>query len=164
MAYAKTMTRFLDDNEYKAATNYILLNCNEKYTTELRMRFPSLTEGDIQTRISERFSLWLREEAEQVTYVSHSTTKRQKNDWWAIIKSRPHILEVLLIDVPFQEDVDIDIGTLVHETGDLESIEIRGRNSIGDEDDSNEYEEEVEWESNDEEEEEEFHSEANSET
>ncbi|KAI5654607.1 hypothetical protein M9H77_31794 [Catharanthus roseus] len=46
------------DMEYKAATNYILLNWDEvelylsKYTTELRTRFPSLTESDVKTRIS----------------------------------------------------------------------------------------------------------------
>ncbi|KAI5681989.1 hypothetical protein M9H77_03217 [Catharanthus roseus] len=80
----------------------------------------------------------LSHKAKQVTYVLYPTSKREKHDWWAVTKSRPHV------------DVQ-DIGTLVHESGKLESVEIRGRNSIGDEDDNNKDEEEVEWESNDEE-------------
>ncbi|KAI5671360.1 hypothetical protein M9H77_11724 [Catharanthus roseus] len=74
------------------------------------------------------------------------------------MKSRPRSLDVPLVDVPFQEDVGIvetsridvdvqDIGTLIHESGELESIEIHGRSSIMDEDENNENEEEVEWES-----------------
>ncbi|KAI5652321.1 hypothetical protein M9H77_29508 [Catharanthus roseus] len=39
-----------------------------------------------------------------------------------------------------------DIGTLIHESGELESVEVRRRNSIGDEDVNNEDEEEmVRW-------------------
>ncbi|KAI5658303.1 hypothetical protein M9H77_27096 [Catharanthus roseus] len=50
-------------------------------------------------------------------------------------------------------NVDVqDIGTLVHESHKLESVEIREKNSIGVEDDNNKDEEEVEWESKDEEE------------
>ncbi|KAI5663280.1 hypothetical protein M9H77_22603 [Catharanthus roseus] len=86
------------------------------------------------------------------------------------MKSRHHILDVPLVDVLFQEDVDIaetsridvdvqDIRTLIHESGELESVDIRGRSIIVDED-----EEEVEWESDEEEEEEEFQSESDSET
>ncbi|KAI5681749.1 hypothetical protein M9H77_02977 [Catharanthus roseus] len=41
-------------------------------------------------------------------------------------------------------DIDVqDIGTLVHESSELESVQIRRRNSIGDEDDNNEDEEEM---------------------
>ncbi|KAI5650386.1 hypothetical protein M9H77_36391 [Catharanthus roseus] len=89
----------------------------------------------------------------------------------SLYPNRPNklrILEVPLIDVPFIEDIDIDktsridvdvqdIETLIHESGELESVEIRRRNSIGDENDNNEDEEEVKWESNNKEEEEEAH-------
>ncbi|KAI5676463.1 hypothetical protein M9H77_07413 [Catharanthus roseus] len=61
-------TRYFNDKEYKVATNYILLNCDEvesclsKYTMELRTRFPSLIESDLQMRISDEFSMWFRKE------------------------------------------------------------------------------------------------------
>ncbi|KAI5683157.1 hypothetical protein M9H77_04385 [Catharanthus roseus] len=85
------------------------------------------------------------------------------------MKSRLHILDVPLVDIPFQEEVDIaktsrigidvpDIGTLLHELGKLESVDICGRNSIVDEDENNEDEEKVKWESDEEEEDEEFQS------
>ncbi|KAI5657825.1 hypothetical protein M9H77_26618 [Catharanthus roseus] len=106
------------------------------------MHFPSLTEGDIQTRISEGFSSWFREEMKNP--VNASSSECLKNLSW----------EVPLVNVPFQEDVDIDetsridvdvqdIGTLIHESGKLESVKIRGRNSIGNEDDNNKDEEEM---------------------
>ncbi|KAI5672599.1 hypothetical protein M9H77_12963 [Catharanthus roseus] len=114
----------------------------------------------------------LSQKVKQVTYVPHLTPKRRKSDWWAVMKSRPRISDVPLVDVLFQEDVDIaktsslnvdvqDIGTLVNESGELESVDIRRRSSIVDEDD-----EEVKWESNEEEEveEEEIQPESNSET
>ncbi|KAI5677673.1 hypothetical protein M9H77_08623 [Catharanthus roseus] len=82
---------------------------------------------------------------------------------------------VPLVDVLFQGDIDIDatsrvdvdvqdVGTIVHKSGELESIEIHERNSIEDEDYNNKDEEQVKWESNNEEEEEEFQSESDSET
>ncbi|KAI5672847.1 hypothetical protein M9H77_13211 [Catharanthus roseus] len=90
------------------------------------------------------------------------------------MKSKPRILDVPLVEVPFQEDIDIaetsridvdvqDIGTLVHESDELESVDIPGRSSIVDEDENNEDEEEFNWESDEEEEEEEFESKSDSE-
>ncbi|KAI5653868.1 hypothetical protein M9H77_31055 [Catharanthus roseus] len=70
------------------------------------------------------------------------------------MKSRSRILDVPLVDVLFQEDINIaetlridvdvqDIGTLIHELGQLESVDIRRRRSIIDEDESNEDEEKM---------------------
>ncbi|KAI5672744.1 hypothetical protein M9H77_13108 [Catharanthus roseus] len=80
---------------------------------------------------------------------------------------RPRILDVPLVDIPFQEDVDIaeisridvgvqDVGTHVHESGELELVDICRRSSIVDEDENNEDKEEFEWESDEEEEEKSF--------
>ncbi|KAI5670886.1 hypothetical protein M9H77_11250 [Catharanthus roseus] len=96
----------LDDKEYKATTNYILLNSDEVMP---------LMEKPVNT-------------------------------------SNNECLKCLSWGSPKH------IRTLVHESDELESVDIRGRSSIGDED-----EEEVEWES-DEKEEEEFQSMSDSET
>ncbi|KAI5652600.1 hypothetical protein M9H77_29787 [Catharanthus roseus] len=105
-AYSKSTTRYLDDKEYKAAMNYILLNYDE-------------VEAYIMFHTQERGSGGL-------TY--KSSVRVKESDWWAVIKSRPRMLNVLLVDVPFQELVDIaetsridvdiqDIGTLISRVG-----------------------------------------------
>ncbi|KAI5681630.1 hypothetical protein M9H77_02858 [Catharanthus roseus] len=143
-AYGKTTTRYLDDKKYKAATNYILLNCDE-------------VEPDIHTRISEEFSMWFREEVRYPRRLSQEVVLF-KCDWFD-----SHLNRGLKIHDKYKLtsriDVEVqDIGTLVEELGKLESVDIRRRNSIVDEDENNEDEEEVEWESDKEEEEEEFRS------
>ncbi|KAI5681995.1 hypothetical protein M9H77_03223 [Catharanthus roseus] len=91
----------------------------------------------------------LSHKAEQVTYVLYPTSKREKHDCGT--SSRDSIPRGFDINETSRIDVEVqDIRTLIHESGELESVEIRGRNSIGDEDDNNEDKEEVEWESNDE--------------
>ncbi|KAI5668496.1 hypothetical protein M9H77_18349 [Catharanthus roseus] len=90
------------------------------------MPFPNLTEDEVHKRISEEFLKWFMGRTEQVTCIPYPITKQQKSDWWVVMKSRPRILEVSLVDIPFQEDVDIaktsridvavqDIGPLVHD-------------------------------------------------
>ncbi|KAI5675484.1 hypothetical protein M9H77_06434 [Catharanthus roseus] len=156
-------TRFLDDKEYKAATNYILLNCDgvepyiKKYTTELRIHFSSLTESDIQTRISEGFSSWFREKV-SLSKLVKSCKGYFVNRFRFHTQERGSSILTYNCGVRISRiDIDVqDIGTIGHESGELELVEIRGRNSIGDEHDNNEDEEEVEYESNDEEEEKEF--------
>ncbi|KAI5658514.1 hypothetical protein M9H77_27307 [Catharanthus roseus] len=43
-----------------------------KYTTELRTSFPSLTENDVQTSISDEFSMWFREQMEKTVNSSNN--------------------------------------------------------------------------------------------
>lgn len=63
--------------------------------------------------------------------------KRQRSDWWAVLKSRPHAFYVPIVDVAFQENVDIaetsivdhrieDIETLTHEIGEIHEVNILG--------------------------------------
>ncbi|KAI5654131.1 hypothetical protein M9H77_31318 [Catharanthus roseus] len=121
-AYGNTMTRYLDDKEYKATTNYIMLNCDEdepKYKAELRTCFPSLTESDVQTRISDEFSMWFREEMENPVNASNSECLKCLS-WGPSKRMKSYI------------------GTLMHELGELESVDIRRSSSIVDEDENNE--------------------------
>ncbi|KAI5671668.1 hypothetical protein M9H77_12032 [Catharanthus roseus] len=116
-----------------------------KYTMELRRRFPSLTEITYRRESVTGFQSGLgrnlgnrvmgislmelgfmqKNEVEQVTYTPYPATKSQKSDYWVIMKSRPRILDVPLVHIPYQEDVDIvetsrididvqEIGPLVH--------------------------------------------------
>ncbi|KAI5652792.1 hypothetical protein M9H77_29979 [Catharanthus roseus] len=77
----------------------------------------------------------LAQQAEQVYFIPYPMTKRQKSDWWTVMKSRPCVLDVPLVDIPFQEnvdsvdtsmiDVDIqDVGPLIHEPGDSELVDL----------------------------------------
>ncbi|KAI5649894.1 hypothetical protein M9H77_35899 [Catharanthus roseus] len=117
-AYDKTTTRYLDDKEYKATTNYILLNCDEvepyllRYTTELRMLFPSLTENNVQTRNSDEFSMWFREKMEKP--VNASNNECLKSLSWGPSKRMKSCHGYF---------------TLVHELGKLESADIHGRSN-----------------------------------
>ncbi|KAI5677531.1 hypothetical protein M9H77_08481 [Catharanthus roseus] len=61
-----------------------------------------------------------------ISYGSESMFHYKSLSLWAVIKSKPQILEVLLEDVSFQGDVDIDETSRI----DLESVEIRGRNGM----------------------------------
>ncbi|KAI5661962.1 hypothetical protein M9H77_21285 [Catharanthus roseus] len=65
-----------------------------------------------------------------MSYITYPDTKRQKIDWWAILKSRPRVFDVPVVEVVFQEDVGIvetslvdhrieDIGPLTHDTSRL---------------------------------------------
>ncbi|KAI5659143.1 hypothetical protein M9H77_27936 [Catharanthus roseus] len=138
--------------DYHGVLNEII-EIHEKY---------KLVEVHIKKKYARGYDpLILSSQAEQVTCVPYPTPKRQKN--------------VPLVDVPFQEDFDIDetsridvdvqdIGILIHELDKLELVDIRRKSSIVDKDENNEDEKEVEWESNKKEEEEEFESESDSET
>ncbi|KAI5653134.1 hypothetical protein M9H77_30321 [Catharanthus roseus] len=55
---------------------------------ELRMHFPSLTEGDIETRISEGFSMWFREERFTGGIVFEMKMKKRPNESAMMKKKR----------------------------------------------------------------------------
>ncbi|KAI5656312.1 hypothetical protein M9H77_25105 [Catharanthus roseus] len=82
-------------------------------------------------------------QVEQVSYVTYPGAKRQKIDWWAILKSRPRVFNVSVVEVAFQEDVGIaktslvdpmieGISPLAHESGVSDIVDLIG----GCEDDS----------------------------
>ncbi|KAI5653973.1 hypothetical protein M9H77_31160 [Catharanthus roseus] len=142
-------TRYLDEKEYKEAMNYILLNWDEvetNYTTELRTRYRSLLESDVQMRISEEFSTWFREE--MLKPVNASNNEFLKCLSWGFIH-RNEVSVILHVTVVYR----------LKESGELELVDICGRNSIVDEN-----KEEVEWRLDEEEKEKEFQSESDSET
>ncbi|KAI5650047.1 hypothetical protein M9H77_36052 [Catharanthus roseus] len=67
-------------------------------------------------------------QAEKVSYITYLGTKRQKIDWWPVLKSGPQVFDVPVVEVEFQENVGItetslmdrrieDIGPLTYESG-----------------------------------------------
>ncbi|KAI5662412.1 hypothetical protein M9H77_21735 [Catharanthus roseus] len=129
-----TTTRYLDDKEYKAATNYIRLNCDE-----------------VESYISEEMEK-TRECKQQKNALS--AYHRERGSGSLAYNCGVQVKDVPLVDILFQGDIGItetsridvdvqDIGTLVHELGKLESVDIHGRSSIMDEDENNEDEEKM---------------------
>ncbi|KAI5668543.1 hypothetical protein M9H77_18396 [Catharanthus roseus] len=159
-AYGKTTTRYLDVKKYKAAMSYILLICNEEVHNRITDVFASLAESDVQTRISKEFPMWFREEMLKPMNASNNKCLKgrcsgrpsqevvlSKCDWLD-----SHLNRGLKIHDNYKLTSRIDIvvqdtGTLIHESGKLESVVIRRRNKIMDEDENDEDEEEVEQES-----------------
>lgn len=93
---------------------------------------------------------------EQVSYIPYPTTKWQKSYLWVVIKSRLCLLDVPLVDFPFQENVDIvktsmididieDIGSLMHESGDYERVDICKINNFEDENEERKWGRMVVW-------------------
>ncbi|KAI5677544.1 hypothetical protein M9H77_08494 [Catharanthus roseus] len=91
-----------------------------KYSSEIKPRHPSLTEGDIQQRISDEFAKWFRDKMYKPGNM-FSSLQTLRN----------------LIEVAFQEDVGIaetslmdhkieDIGPLAHESGLSDLVDLIG--------------------------------------
>ncbi|KAI5657868.1 hypothetical protein M9H77_26661 [Catharanthus roseus] len=75
--------------------------------------------------------------SETSSYIMYLHAKRERSDWWVVMKSRPPVFYVPVVDVAFQKNVDIietfildrrieDIGTLVHEIGKINEVDILG--------------------------------------
>jgi hypothetical protein len=63
----KVQTRFLTSEEFKAATNYILLNCEEvqpyinNFSNDLRSRSPGIMEAEVSRMIENEFTGWFKD-------------------------------------------------------------------------------------------------------
>lgn len=70
-ALGKSEKRFLSQEEYIAATNYILLNCEEvqpymkKFKMMLRVEIQNISKLEQQRRIENEFSIWFRDYVHQ---------------------------------------------------------------------------------------------------
>ncbi|KAI5681568.1 hypothetical protein M9H77_02796 [Catharanthus roseus] len=99
-------------------------------------------------------------QAKQVSYITYPSTKRQNIDWWAVLKSRPRVFNVPIVEVLFQEDVGIAktlsvdrkieyIGPLTHESGVSDMVDLIGGREDDVEEEDDFINNEMEWESED---------------
>ncbi|KAI5672886.1 hypothetical protein M9H77_13250 [Catharanthus roseus] len=74
-------------------------------------------------------------QVKQVSFMPYLAFKKRRTDWLSVMKSQPRVIDVLIQDNTFQENVDIgegatinamieDIGPLVHDSRSPEELDI----------------------------------------
>jgi hypothetical protein len=100
----------------------------------------------------------LAQQAQQVYYATYPGTKSPKSDWMALFKIKPqHVIDAPIIERAYQEEVSgnatisislvVDLGTLAHEQGIHEFLDVQKEESKSDRASSSSDDDEVsDWE------------------